>query len=255
MDSERKYEPIKLHRGWYYVEYKPPENKSKYSYINIVILEDQGKKSVINAVETEINFWLKKYPTPVFATAFTDFDDVYSLKGEKEIDNAIGFVNKEGQTNIYWRLIENNQIPDVALNSAFINNLFENIPYKTKEEIHQSNIKKRKEIKAGLYIFIFWLAIIPAIIAIMEYCNDFLSLIALLYSLYKAFRKGLELFGKWPKSKKMIADEEKRRKMEHYYYHCEMNPDAFTKLKFENFNKLAQEKTITESNSIIQKAR
>jgi hypothetical protein len=34
-----------------------------------------------------------------------------------------------------------------------------------------------------------------------------------------------------------IDAAEKERKMAHYYYHCELNPQGFEKLRYENFKK------------------
>ena len=43
---------------------------------------------------------------------------------------------------------------------------------------------------------------------------------------------------------------EKRQKMEHYFYHCERNPEGFMRLKVENFERETMEENIAESHAI-----
>jgi hypothetical protein len=39
--------------------------------------------------------------------------------------------------------------------------------------------------------------------------------------------------------------------MEHYYYHCETNPEAFNRLKIENFEREAIKRTHDEAQAIL----
>lgn len=46
---------------------------------------------------------------------------------------------------------------------------------------------------------------------------------------------------------------EKQRKMDHYFYHCERNPDGFARLKIENFEKDAGERVRAEAAALASK--
>jgi hypothetical protein len=43
--------------------------------------------------------------------------------------------------------------------------------------------------------------------------------------------------------------------MNHYFYHCERNPEAFNRLKFENFERDAIERTRDEAEAIRKGVR
>jgi len=51
-------------------------------------------------------------------------------------------------------------------------------------------------------------------------------------------------------SKRKQEEAEKKRKMAHYFYHCEKNPAAFGRLKIENFDREIKEKTRKEAESL-----
>ena len=85
-------------------------------------------------------------------------------------------------------------------------------------------------------VFIGWI-IIPRVITILGFASTIIGTILLVISLFKIAIKGVEFFGdpdKWIPEHKEKA--EKKRKMDHYYYHCERNPEGFMRLKFENFD-------------------
>lgn len=63
--------------------------------------------------------------------------------------------------------------------------------------------------------------------------------LAFCYSLYKILKRYLELKGF--KTKRQREKNEIERKMKHYYYHCERNPEGFLRLKAENFRKWEEE--------------
>ncbi|MCC5960053.1 MAG: hypothetical protein JJU08_12015 [Rhodobacteraceae bacterium] len=46
---------------------------------------------------------------------------------------------------------------------------------------------------------------------------------------------------------------EKKRKMEHYFYHCERNPAGFWRLKSENFESDKRERVRKEADELSNK--
>jgi tRNA A37 N6-isopentenylltransferase MiaA len=65
-----------------------------------------------------------------------------------------------------------------------------------------------------------------------------------------ALRKGLELTGKWKKSKREKAQEDEERLKNYYYYHCQMNPEGFKKLLHENLEKMSKDEITKEAESL-----
>ena len=103
-------------------------------------------------------------------------------------------------------------------------------------------------------ILAVWLAAIPAGWAIIEYLgSEWLAIAVLLYSLWQAFRTARKLFWRVEPSKSEKEKAEKELKMRHYFYHCERNPEGFTRLKIENFEREAKERTLKEVEALRNK--
>jgi hypothetical protein len=94
---------------------------------------------------------------------------------------------------------------------------------------------------ANLLAFLFWV-VVPFVIIVLEETNPLVARFALVYALFKLGVEGLKLFGtpKWIPGHK--ARTERERRMEHYFYHCERNPEGFARLRAENFAREEQER-------------
>jgi len=251
MKTDRKYEPIKEIRDWYYIEYYPPANGFKFATLNVVItIENPVKNDIANVMEKELEIWINKYPIPLFVSAFDNTGSLYNLGEVKQSNHLMGFYDQERKIRMYWRLLKDGEIPDIALNQEYIDDLYSNLVFKTTAELDIDRRKRRRQIKVGWFIFFIWLVIVPALIAILEFYSSWLSIVALIYSLYMALRKGLELTGKWKKSKREKAQEDEERLKNYYYYHCQMNPEGFKKLLHENLEKMSKDEITKEAESL-----
>lgn len=251
MSADRKYMPVKENRGWYFVEYHPPVSNFKFANLHLVItIEDARETNVVNAMEKELKDWLNQYPIPLFVSTFDNKGDLYNLSKVKNYNHLTGFFDQNGKICLYWELVKDNEIPDIALNKEYVNNLYSNLDYKTTAELDAERQERRRGIKRGSFIFFVWLVIIPMLIAVLEYYSNLLSLVALIYSFYKAIQTGLELRGKWPKSKRKIEKELEERLKDHYYYHCQMNPEGFKRLMRENLERMGKDEIAKEAKSL-----
>jgi hypothetical protein len=253
METDRKYKPIKETRGWYFVEYHPVVNGSKFANLFLVITEDVTKNKIADAMEKELDNWLHRYPIPLFVSAFDKKDDLYDLTELNSSNFLIGFFDHNHQICSYWRSLKDEEIPSIALDREYVDNLYSNLEFTTYAQLKADRQKTNRQIKSGQVIFFIWLAVIPAIYAVFEYSSNLLAIVALFYSLYKATRKGLELIGRWPKSKKEKEKELEDRLKDHYYYHCQMNPEGFKRLKLENFEKMSMDEIAIEAESLKRK--
>ncbi len=251
MTTGRKYTPIKEDRNWYFVEYNPPIKDFKFATLHLVMLdENKPEIDIVNAMEKELKDWLNRYPVPLMVSTFDNTGSLYSLSAIKDYNHLTGFFDQDGKIRLYWRLVKDNELPNVALNEEYVDNLYADLDYETYAELDARRQKKIKEIKRGSLIFFIWLVVVPALIAILEYYSNFLSLVALIYTLYKAVQTGLELRGKWPKSKRQKEKEEEERLKDHYYYHCQNNPEGFRRLMLENFEKMSKDEIAKEANAL-----
>jgi hypothetical protein len=250
MENGRKYEPIKESRGWYFIEYYPPKNGYRFANLHLVITGDTNPNKIAIAMEQEARIWLKRYPIPIMIASFDNTGMLYDLNNTRSSNFLISFFDKDNKVQFYWESIKNEEMPDTALNQEYVDQLYSNLVYKTDTELNIERRRYFKQLNTGRIIFFIWIVIIPAIYAIFEYSSSLLAIVALIYSLYKAIRKGLELIGKWPKSKKDKEHEREEQLKNHYYFHCQMNPEGFRKLKLENFDKMNQNATITEAEAL-----
>jgi uncharacterized protein YeaC (DUF1315 family) len=249
MNFGRIYNSIKEHRGWYFVEYYPPFTE-KYSRLNLVILEDRSKLKIVNAMEEELILWLQRFPVPLFVSAFDNTGALLDLHEIRPINHLIGFLEQNGNVSMHWRLLKNQEIPDIALKKDYLYRLFSNVPYTTVVDQNKVKQMKRRQIKAGWIIVFIWGVLIPVIIALLDYYSNLVSLLALIYSVFQAVRKALELMGKWPKSKKLKEKLQEEQLKNHYYYHCQMNPEGFMRLKQENIDRMSTDDIMREEKLI-----
>ena len=61
----------------------------------------------------------------------------------------MGFFDLNGKVCMYWRLLKDNEIPDIALNKNYVDSLYSNLDYKSTAELKVERIKRRKEIQRG----------------------------------------------------------------------------------------------------------
>ena len=193
-------------------------------------------------MENEAKEWVAKYDVPVFVCAVNDKKENISLQGERPINFLLSF--KDSTTNLikcYWEKLEDNQIPNVALDPAYLKKVYTDIPFRTNYDIAEQQAKRAKQNRIGWAIVFFWAVVVPAIIAILGWASPFVSALALIFSLYKAWDKGMKLSGKRKKSERDKEKTEKEKLMKHFYYHCIRNPQGFMKLKQENYAREAKD--------------
>ena len=250
MGAGRKYEPVREMRGWYYIEYLPPAIGNKYARLNLTITEDRPKNEVINAMEKELELWLTRYPVPIFATAWDDKENIYDFSGIKPKNNLIGFFASDNKLLLYWESVTETEIPDLTLDQEYLDNLYSDLDFKTYAELDIERQKRRKGIIRGRFLIFIWLVVIPIIVLIFEFSNDWLSAFIFLYSVSKGIETWLDQWGKLKKSKRELGEEEKERLKNYYYHHCQMNPDGFKRLMLENLDKMAKDRTIKEAEAL-----
>lgn len=245
------FDGIKEHRGQYFVEYYPPNIGTRFAVLYLVFLNPIDKKKVIELMESELSRWFKKYAVPIRVSAFDEKDTPIRLTEEKGYDYLFGFLDSNTKVLYrYWRLVKDEELPADALDTNYLKRVYADLPFKTGQQIRQDIIKRNKSIRTGWFIVSGWAVIaviIPILILILGRTNRLIGIIVFAYSLYKAVNKAYKLVSKKKPSPKELERMEKERKMEHYYYHCERNPEGFRRLMIENFEMEAKEEIQKEA--------
>ena len=87
----RKYDPKKERRDWYFVEYHPPSG-GKFANLYLTVLGgDVLKKDIITAMEMEAVIWLKLYPIPLMVFSFDNKGRLYKFDRLKANDGLVVF--------------------------------------------------------------------------------------------------------------------------------------------------------------------
>lgn len=252
MTEKVYFDSIKEKHMTFFIEYHPPMHNVPFATLQINYVRPVKTKDVIAQLELHAMIWAKKYPIPVMATAFDVDGDLISLSNEKESSSLI-VIERNGRYENHWRSLENNEFPIKAIDTTFLLSVYPDIDYRTQTEITAAayeNIKPMRHLKV---ILLIWAVFIPALIAVLEFFSPiWITVIALAYSLWKTYKQYLLITGQKKKSEKEISQEKKDLKMRYYYYHCEQNPDAFTRLKVENFKRGVKEQIKNEFASLSE---
>lgn len=251
------FEATKEDRDWYFVEYRPPISGYQFATLSVVVLKTGESHEYIAAtMEAELDIWLERYPIPIMVSAFDDTGSGIDLSGYRPYDHLIGLIDtKTNQVVQHWRLLKNDELPRDALNVSYLRKIYAGVPFKTKQQLRAQAFEKGKQLRLGWWIVFVWAVVVPASVAILEWWSDWLGLVVLVYSLYKAAEKSLRLLGKWPKSRTELQKEAEETRMRHHHYHCERNPEGFERLKVENFEKWAREGIQKEAQVLRQSTK
>jgi hypothetical protein len=239
-----RFGSLREHRGWYLVEYSPPMQNYLYSILQISVLEERGARAVVQALEAEARAWLQRYPIPLMATAFSADGSVLALNGARPTNYLMAWSEPlQAEPVLRWETVSNEVLPDIAKDRQFLEELFAAFPSKTGREIQAevaSHVVKRR---VGWWLVFVWAVVVPITVAVLEWWSDLLGLAVLAFAFAKAGMQALRLTGRLPKSASQAAKEAEELRMRHHHYHCERNPEAFDRLKIENFRREETERT------------
>lgn len=246
------FEKIKEDKNNYIVSYIPMYNNkssNNLASMTLTFIRETNKVEMIESMEKELAKWVKKYPVPTMINSSDNTDSYVYVKGSED-SHLIGWIDpisKQYETS--WNLDKFPKYSDEYFKDGW-DKIFAEISYKTQIEIKKHSDKMLKERLTGIRIIrlgmLVWFCVIPLtwlIIQIMgpEWVGGFITV----FATFKILQKAKKIY--FPnKNKEETPEELKRRMMEHYYYHCELNPKGFVKLKIENFNSEAQEKNAKE---------
>lgn len=228
---QKKYDAVIEYRDGYYVEYFPLNfKKSNIAQLNLICTSKMVPIEIAELIEKEFVYWISKYPIPLMVMAFNEDDSKINLKSIRNSSELIGYMN-EDKVIKSWDMSKI-KIPDKYYE---VDNIYGDLLFKSVDEMENESkkyIEDKINIARSANFMVFIWVVIGIGIALLGFANSIVGGIACIYSIYKAISK---FYGS--KSKMKIEKQKKMDKMRHYYYHCELNPRGFDKLKAENFLK------------------
>ncbi len=245
------FDVLKESRTEYFVKYSPPSPGYRFATIAVTFTAEATPESAVQAIGTETNYWLGRFPIPVMVTAFDLDGELMNLKDVRPESHLMAFHDSDGNVEQHWRLLANDEIPDNALDTAYLLDTYTEVPYRTSSDLEKGASTYLRQLRRGWYVVFAWAVVVPAIVAIAGFLSPlWLSALVLAYSLFKAFAKAMKLLGKWKKSPQEVKEEEDHRRARHHHYHCEQNPEGFMRLKLENFERWEREEIQREAEEI-----
>lgn len=133
--------------------------------------------------------------------------------------------------------------------------IFTDIPVRTDSEVKASARKnfheQARSIKLLKIFLLIWIVGLPTSVMLLVFFGpEWLGMIALALALIESARASLRLWGAYQPSKREQEANELQRRKDHYYFHCEKNPDGFLRLRNENFERDAKEEIRFESEKL-----
>jgi len=252
--NDRKVFRDKLseHRGTYFVTYQPADARYPFAIVQLTFPQDGSDGStIIRAMEHELEVWLTRYPVPVMISAYDAKDDLISLSDEFGESHLMGYIESPAGTVIRrWGLLRNDELPSEQMDAEYLERAYKDVPFQLREEVRENAIREARTTGRIIRIFVFFVVAVPVLIEIIslgvEWLGYLVSGISILIGLYKTAKA----MGWLKPSKRDKQKAEKKLKMQHYFYHCEQNPEAFNRLKIENFNREAIERTRKEAEAL-----
>ena len=249
------FSDVKEDRGWYFVEYSPPMEGYPLAYVHLTIPESADKAKIVEAMETEMRIWLNRYPIPVEVQAWDGNENPISLAPIKESKSLFGYFPK-GQQEIHhrWAPVGWQELPQVSLDRTYLKTVYADIPFRTSEDLQRQAKKHSRMVLTVWWFFFVWAVVVPLIVIILGETNVWVARLVLGYSLWKVVVEILKRTGKWKKSARQIQREKEDLERDHHHYHCKRNPEAFARLKSENFDRETRERIRKEAETLKLKS-
>ena len=251
------FEALEEHRGWYIEKYLPPSPGVPFATLSLTCLGERPKNDVALEMEAEARRWLTRYAYPLMVSAFDQRGDLIDLEGVRPESHLMCLwdSSRRSVTN-RWRLLKDEEFPVQNPTGQYLQSIYADVPFKTSADLRANAQASLRERRLGWWVVFFWVAVLPAIVAILEFFSPiWVAVIVLLYSLWKAGQKALRLLGKIEPSEKEKTKAETERRMRHHHYHCEENPEGFLRLKLENFERWGREEIEAKSEALKKKAK
>lgn len=251
LEEQIYFDYIKEKRDGYFITYHPNRD---FSSLNLIFVEKiPSQENIKELMLYELKLWIKKYPIYTSVHAYDDKESSLDI-GDLFENSLSGWIDEDERFRYTWKIYKQPKINKKRTNAELIK-LFSDIQYRTQSQINSKIDKQIKERILGhkifRYVYFLWLGVIPLIWGLAQFFGpQLLTTIATIYCVWKFMINFIKTFFPdiW---KEEPTDSEKTRLKDHYYYHCQMNPEGFDRLKSENFEREQKQKTQKEYEQLL----
>ena len=209
-------------------------------------------------MESEMKTWLNRFRVPVLVSGYDVTEDLIRLPKEQGGSHLMGYVDANNQSVVQrWGVFENEELPPSQMTNDHFALVYTGIPFKLRKDVREKVEREHRKLRIGLRIFraaFIFIALVPVAIELISLGVTWLAYLLQIVSILTGVYKVAKAAGWVQQSKRTKEDAEKQSKMEHYYYHCERNREAFERLKIENFRRDTAERTRKEATALVAKS-
>lgn len=243
---------IKEGRTGYFVTYQPADCRLPFASIDLVFLDEPVDNAhICRAMEAELKGWLARYAVPVMVSAFDLRESLIRVRGDSTESHLMGYRDsKTGQTVQRWGLFKDDELPSEQTNAEYLQSAYRDLGFREQEAVREAAQREARNTGRAARAIIFFVVAVPVLIEIISLGVSWLGYILSAISITIGLIKAAKAFGWIKPSERAKAKADEARKMRHYYYHCERNPEAFNRLKMQNFERELIERTRKEAQSL-----
>lgn len=204
----------------------------------MTFIDELPPSEIAAEMEAASTRWHERYPLPIMVFAERQSRKPVGLQELKNADCLTSVSEGFGKPlRHHWGTLPDAAFPAKNYSNGHLIRMYHDIPMRSSTRARRDADVMLSQIRMFKWGLILVTIIVPVAFSIyVEFLSPRWVAIALFaYGLYKSGRELLVRLGKINKTEKQKKEEEKRLKERHYYYHCELNPDGFLKLKIENF--------------------
>lgn len=253
VSSQLYFKKIEEARDNGFVEYYPAKIGDLFAALNLSFLGGTDPEHVAQEMERELDHWMTRFPVPLMVSSFDKTGDRISLEPARPGKCLLGY-RLNGKTVMHWGEKENDWFPDGPLTEATLRDVYREVPCETQEEVGARVYADARRTRIGFRciktLLTLWLVVIPLAMAFLGFASPLWGILVLLWALGRGGYEFLRLWGWIGPSAREQEQAEKTRKMEHYYHHCEKNPEGFLRLKSENITRDAERGTLEEARAL-----
>jgi hypothetical protein len=232
-------DPIEEYRDGYIVVYQPADARSPFATLTLTFTDDPVQISVAaKAMERELENWLKKYPVPVRVSGFDAQKKLIRHSPNLSECHLSGYVRLWDAAIVRrWASLSDRELPEDQSGPRYLERAYRGMPYRVREEDRECLRREKREKAVGISQALLLMLGIPLVVMAIHMGGDGVAWVvaATVFAL-----GALKLAGhlEWRKPRRSERKQKLRQATaEHYFYHCEKNPDAFLRLKQENLDR------------------
>jgi hypothetical protein len=244
-------EKLKEHRGRYFVTYQPAGSRQKFAVLNLVLLNgDSDCTAMATTMERELEYWLQRFPVPTLVSSFDLKDDLIDLSACRETSQLMGFISSAGIVTKRWKILPENELPSELISTEYLNRIYAAVPSRSADEVRKQSRFEARMFKRAATVIVALVVVVPLAIKSLSFGIAWIGYVFAGASILVGMYRAAKMFGWIKPSERQKSAAEKRQKMEHYFYHCERNPEGFMRLKIENFERETIKENIAEARAI-----